>query len=193
MELRDELAERILVSDDTRIKIGCYSYGKPKAFIWHVDERIEIGKFCSLSDSVLIFSGGEHNIDWVTTYPLRYAFKDPQAGKDGHPTSKGPVIIGNDVWIGYGVIIVSGVTIGDGAVIGSGSIVSKDIPPYAIAVGNPAKVIKNRFTDEQISNLLKIRWWDWSIDKIKEAIPYLCSSNIDEFIEFSKKYSGSTK
>jgi acetyltransferase-like isoleucine patch superfamily enzyme len=186
MKLRDELTERLIVSDDDRIKVGRYSYGKPKVYIWHGTESVEIGSFCSLSDDVIIFAGGEHNPNWVTTYPLRFAFHEELAGLDGHPTTKGPVNIGNDVWIGYRVIIVSGVTIGDGSVIGSGSVVSQNIPPYSVATGNPARVIKKRFNDYQIQALLDIKWWDWPIEEIKESSQILCSEDIDKFIEYAR-------
>ena len=100
----------------------------------------------------------------------------------GHPKSNGDVIIGNDVWIGNNVTILSGITIGDGAVIGCNSHVVKDIEPYSIYGGNPAKLIKLRFTQEQINKLLKIKWWNWDDDKINSAISLLCNSNINLFL-----------
>lgn len=93
--------------------------------------------------------------------------------------------IGNDVWIGSNVLIKGGVTIGDGAVVGMGSIVTKDVPPYAVVAGNPAKIIKYRCNDEQIKALLRIKWWDWPIELIKERKNDF--ANIDDFI---KKYGG---
>ena len=184
--ISDELTPRLMVSNDSRITIGCRSYGRPKILLWQLEDRLDIGKFCSIADDVVILPGGEHNISWVTTYPLRFLFKDPLAGDDGHPTTRGPIVIGSDVWVGSYAIIVSGVTIGDGAVIGAGSVVSSDIPPYSIAAGNPARAIKKRFTEEQIEKLLEIRWWDWPEEKIKDAVPFLCSKDIDKFIEFAK-------
>lgn len=150
--------------------------------LWDESERIRIGSFCSIADEVVIFGGGEHRTDWATTFPLRIAFGDPLAGKDGHPVSKGETKIGSDVWIGFRVIVLSGVTIGDGAVIGAGAMVAADVPPYAIVAGNPAEVIRYRFPPNDIQRLLSLCWWDWDIDKIKENVPLLCSENIERFI-----------
>ena len=144
-----------LVSPDSRITVGENTYGSPAFWLWHESERIQIGRYCSFAGEVAILGGGEHRVDWVTTYPLRVLFDDPLANKDGHPASKGPTIIGNDVWVGYRVTILSGVKIGDGAVIAAGAVVTKDVPPYAIVGGNPAKLIKYRFSPE-ISEALEI-------------------------------------
>jgi virginiamycin A acetyltransferase len=100
----------------------------------------------------------------------------------GHPSTKGDVIIGNDVWIGANVTIMSGVTIGDGAVIANNSHVVKNVEPYSLVGGNPAKLIKYRFTPEQIEKLLKIKWWYWDDKKINKFTPLLCNDNIDKFI-----------
>jgi serine acetyltransferase len=104
----------------------------------------------------------------------------------GHPSCKGNITIGNDVWIGAKSTIMSGVKIGHGAVIGSGSVVAKDVPPYAIVVGNPAKVIKYRFDEQQIKDLQNIAWWNWDESKIKEESMILWSKDINYFIEKHK-------
>jgi acetyltransferase-like isoleucine patch superfamily enzyme len=152
----------------------------------HYDEgsRLEIGKFCSIAEDVLILLGGNHRTDWVTTYPFPAITEDwPNAhGISGHPQSKGDVIIGNDVWIGTGATILSGVTIGHGAVIGARAVVTKSIEPYAIAVGNPATTVRKRFSEDQVSDLLRIRWWDWPNEKIAQHLPLLCSERIEELI-----------
>ncbi len=98
------------------------------------------------------------------------------------PKTKGDVVIGNDVWLGNGAFILSGVTIGDGAVIGARSVITRNVAPYSITAGNPAKLYRFRFDEQQIAELLKIAWWEWPFEKIKEAWPLLMSTNIEEFI-----------
>lgn len=173
----------LLVSDDHRISIGRFTYGKPLLKVWGENDLISIGAFCSIADDVVIFGGGEHRSDWITTYPLRIVFGDALAGQDGHPASKGPTCIGNDVWIGHGACVLSGVTVGDGAIIGAGAVVTRDVLAYAIVAGNPARILKKRFSDRQITGLLTIRWWNWPLEKIHSQQHLLCSGNIDGFIE----------
>lgn len=168
-----------------RVEIGDHTYGKPLVFHWEENTKLKIGKFCSISDEVKIFLGGNHRADWISTYPFPGLTGSwPEAASiEDHNVSKGNVIIGNDVWIGYGANILSGVTIGDGAVIGAFSLVTKDVAPYSIVGGNPAKEIRKRFDDGQIEKLLKLKWWDWSDDKIKKNLRILCSSEIDKIFE----------
>lgn len=135
--------------------IGRHSYGNLTIHDFG-DGKITIGDYCSIATEVAILLGGEHRSDWITTYPFTVLW--PEAHHiNGHPASKGEVTIGNDVWIGYRAIILSGVTIGDGAVIGAGSVVASDIPDYAIAAGNPCKVIRMRFAQEEVSFLKQLK------------------------------------
>lgn len=166
---------------DDRVIVGRYTYGNPQLMLWGKHERIEIGSFCSIAANVTIFGGGEHNWDWVTTYPLRIAFGHALAEKDGHPKTKGKTIIGSDVWIGYGATILSGVTIGNGAVIGAGSVIAKDVPDYAIVAGNPAVLIRYRFKRSTIRKLLAIAWWEWSSKEIENQVSSLCSNDVARF------------
>lgn len=172
-----------LIPTDPRVSVGRFTYGNPVFRLWGEDESIEIGAFCSIAEDVTIFGGGEHRTDWVTTYPLRIALGDPLAGEDGHPTTKGPTRIGSDVWLGYGATILSGVNVGHGAVIGAQAVVASDIPPYHVAIGNPAVVVRARFTQEQIHTLCEIKWWDWPLETIGRFGHLLCSPAIEDFID----------
>lgn len=180
-----------LTTDDPRISIGRFTYGGATFKLWSAGERVTVGAFCSFADGVLIFGGGEHRSDWVTTHPLRIAFNSPGAGTDGHPHTKGATTIGNDVWIGHGAMILSGVTVGDGACIGAGAVVARDVPPYSIVAGNPARVVRQRFSEEQIAGLLDICWWNWPVVRIKQHESLLCSGDIDAFIAAAR--SGMTE
>lgn len=165
----------------SRYEIGEWSYGNPSVLSWGENSKLAIGKFCSIADEVVIMLGGEHRTDWVTTYPFSAIFADASCFS-GHPKSKGDVVIGNDVWIGRHALILSGVEIGDGAVIGAHSVVAKDIPPYAIVVGNPARIIRLRFNVQQVEALRRIAWWNWSLEAIQQAWPLLLSGQIEAFI-----------
>ena len=166
------------------MSIGKYQYGTPLVYFSNPEAKLIIGKFCSIADPVKIWLGGSHRVDWVTTYPFGHINTSIFNNIDGkgHPKTNGDVIIGNDVWIGASVTIMSGVKIGDGAVIANNSHVVKNVEPYAMIGGNPAKLIKYRFSTEQINDLLLIQWWNWDDDKINSYLPLLCNTNIDEFI-----------
>jgi len=163
--------DRKTIKYEKRVSVGDYTYGfKSDTFrLWNNDERISIGKYCSIADGVKIFGGGEHDYKKVSTYPLGFL---EGTKKPPYRFSKGQTVIGNDVWLGENSIILSGVTIGNGAVVGAGAVVAKDVPPYAIVVGNPAKIIKYRFSPAINKKLEEIKWWDWSIEKIKENLEY---------------------
>ena len=174
---------RQILEKSPPLNIGKYTYGKPKIIRYAGDTAsVSIGRFCSIARGAEIFVGGDHNPNWVSTYPFRIVFGEKGRYKDGIPGTKGNVVIGNDVWIGYKSTIMSGVTISDGAIIAAKALVTKDVPPYAMVGGVPAKVIKYRFSESQIMALLAIRWWDWPIDLIKENIDLLSSDCVDSFI-----------
>jgi acetyltransferase-like isoleucine patch superfamily enzyme len=167
------------------MSFGKYTYGNPN-ILWNNDKaNLRVGNFCSIASNVTIYLGGNHRTDWVTTYPFGHIHLNVFNSFDGkgHPSTKGDVIIGNDVWIGSNVTIMSGITIGDGAVIANGSHIVKNVEPYSLVGGNPAKLIKYRFTKEQIQKLLEIKWWYWDDAKINKFTPLLCNINIDKFIE----------
>lgn len=167
------------------IEFGNFTYGNPTILSWGEKTKLKIGKFCSIAPNVTIFLGGEHRNDWVSTYPFN-ALLENYKHIQGHPKSKGDVIIGNDVWIGREAVILSGVKIGDGAVIGARSLISKDVEPYSIVGGNPGKLIRYRFANEIIDELLNIKWWDQELEEIAEIIPLLQSDNVSKII---KRYS----
>ena len=174
-----------LMKDDRRYsnyKIGEWSYGEPEIAYWDTGASLQVGRFCSIARGVTIYLGGEHHLEWVSTYPFSMIFTD--AGSlPGYPHTKGDVVIGNDVWIGSDSIVLSGVNIGDGAVIGARSVVTKDVKPYQVVAGNPARGIRFRFSPEQIDRLLEIAWWNWPLKRIQEAWPLLQSGNVDTFLE----------
>lgn len=156
---------------NSHISIGRFTYGFENLSVrqWNEGASLQIGSFCSISSNVTIFLGGNHRTDWITTFPFGHIFEDELGGKniEGHPATKGDVLIGNDVWIASGVTILSGVTVGDGAVLSANATVIKDVKPYEIVGGNPAKSLKMRFDDELVNLLLTLKWWDFPLDKIK--------------------------
>jgi acetyltransferase-like isoleucine patch superfamily enzyme len=174
-----------------RVSMGKFVSGKGKYSmkIFGGAAKLEIGNWVSLGSGLEVLLGGEHNTKNVSTSQdfviLSASIKNMPniftKAPDAH-NSKGDVKIGNDVWIGKNASILGGVTIGDGAVVGAFSVVTKDVPPYAIVAGNPAKLIHMRFDDETISQLLKIKWWTWSSQRIKENAALLQSENVQEFI-----------
>ena len=172
-----------------RIKsIGKYTYGKDNIKIhWYLEDNwLEIGSFCSIAGELTIFLGGNHRIDWATTFPFGHAFGDKftKFNGVGHPLTKGDIIIGNDVWIGNNVTIMSGVTIGDGSVIATNSHIVKDVEPYTVVGGNPSKVIKKRFEDETINKLLELKWWEFPDEIIDEISPLLCSEYFENHLPY---------
>lgn len=151
------------------------------------DAKVEIGRYCSISKGVRFVTGGIHPPDWVSTYPFRIKFGKPEAYRDGLPCSKGPITIGSDVWIGTDALILSGVNVGDGAIIAARSVVTRDIPPYAIVAGVPARVIRSRFDETTIGALLQIAWWNWPEAEIERVIPLLSSPDVDMLLAEMKK------
>lgn len=138
---------------------------------------LTIGSFCSIAMQTTVFLGDNHRTNWMTTFPFGHQLVNELGGIDikGHPYSNGNVTIGNDVWIAFGATIMSGVTVGSGAVIAANAHVVKDVEPYQIVGGNPARHIKYRFDEEIRILLLELRWWDLPINVIKEIAPILSS------------------
>ena len=143
-------------------------------------KNVVIGKFCCISWNVCLYGGSSHNYlapSMYTAYHWKQIFG---ATSDTSSNDKAKATIGNDVWIGNGAIVINGVTIGDGAIIGAGAVVTKNVPPYSIVTGVPAKVIKKRFSDDVIDRLLKIQWWNWPKDIIAANEALLRMNSISE-------------
>lgn len=176
-----------------QVQIGAFSSGTPFVISNLKSDRVIIGKFCSIApDSVMIPSVGhipprEYEKYRVSTFPLARLKKDGWRKTYELPNEEGLIVVGNDVWIGARAIILSGVTIGDGAIIGAGAVVTHEVPPYAVVGGVPAKIIRFRYSKDQINTLLKIGWWNWSLEKIQANLDYFYG-DVDIFIkEFSEK------
>ena len=147
-------------------------------------DKLQIGKFCSIAcGAKFLFNSANHTLSSLSTYPFPLFFEEWGLEKKDVTNAwdnKGDIIIGNDVWIGYEAVILAGVTIGDGAIIGTRAVVTKDVPPYTIVGGVPAKPIKKRFSEETISALLEIQWWNWSEKRIAKNIGAIQSGNIEQ-------------
>ncbi len=161
--------------------IGIGTYGLPLVHDWDEGSTLRIGSFCSIASNVQIFLGGHHRTDWVTTFPFP-AFLPDSDIKDYGGTN-GDVTIGSDVWTCANVIILSGVTVGHGAVLANGAVITKDVEPYSIVGGNPAKHIKYRFDADTRQRLLATTWWNLPENTISQNIHTLCSNDINAFLE----------
>lgn len=185
------------VINDLQIEVGDYTIyndfvADPLLFeknnvLYHYpihQEKLIIGKFCSIAcGTKFLFNCANHTQKSLSTYTFPLFYEEWELKKSNITTAwdnKGDIVIGNDVWIGYEAVIMQGVTIGDGAIIGTRAVVTKDVLPYSIVGGVPAKPIRKRFSDEVIAQLLEIKWWDWPDEKIKENISAIQSGNIKE-------------
>jgi len=188
------------VVDDPNIEVGDYTMyndfaGDPCDFqknnvLYHYPinhDRLVIGKFCSIAcGAKFLFNSANHTMRSLSTYPFPLFFEEwglDKANVTQAWDNKGDIVVGNDVWIGYEAVILSGVKIGDGAVIGTRAVVTRDVPPYTIVGGVPAKPIRRRFSDETVAELLKLKWWDWPVGKVKEHLDAIQSGNLERLRE----------
>lgn len=192
--LKEKTSELRTRRKNARIVIprGRHTYGPQPEIVgpWTTAAQLvggsRIGSFCSIAPGLKFIFRDKHPVNWVSTYPFRIKW-DMDVPFDSRPL-QAPIIIGNDVWIATDVSMMQGVTVGHGAVIAQGSFVTRDIPPYAIVGGHPAKVIRYRFSDEQIAELLKIAWWDWDDEAIRQAVPLMVCEDIDAFIRYAAQF-----
>ena len=186
------------VIKDTQIEVGDYTIyndfvANPLLFeknnvLYHypiLREKLIIGKFCSIAcGTKFLFNCANHSLKSLSTYTFPLFYEEWELEKSNITTAwdnKGDIVIGSDVWIGYEAVIFAGVTIGDGAIIGTRAVVTKDVPPYTIVGGVPAKPIRKRFSDETISALLTERWWDWPEEKITRNLAAIQSGRVSQF------------
>lgn len=186
MSLRN-LLQRNREAHRFQVPRGKHTYGPEPEIIGipSISVGSKIGSFCSIAPGLKFIFLGKHMTNWVSTYPfrVRWGMDVPLNNLPDHF----PIVIGNDVWIATNVKILQGVTVGDGAVIATESFVTKDVPPYAIVGGHPAEIIRYRFPERQIAELLKIAWWNWDDESIRKVVPLLTSDNIDKFIGVAKE------
>ena len=185
------------VITDPNIKIGDYTMYNdfvrdPRDFqknnvLYHYPvnlDKLVIVKFCSIAcGDKFIFTSANHTLKSLSTYPFPIFFEEwglDSADITDAWDKKGDIVIGNDVWIGYEAVILSGVTVGDGAIIGARAVVTKDVPPYAIVGGVPARCIRRRFDEKTVTKLMELKWWEWSDDKIKDNLSAIQSGRINE-------------
>ena len=157
------------------VSLGRYVYGSPVIHPGYGISKLLVGSFTCFGPGVVIFLASHHNPNFITTYPLSWL----SSKSSNSLVSKGDVIIGNDVWIGQNSIILPGVKIGDGVIVGAGSVVTKDVDPYSVVCGVPAKVVRKRFSKDEIIKLNEIKWWNWSDKEIYDAISIIESNNIE--------------
>ena len=147
-------------------------------------DKLRIGKFCSIAcGAKFLFNSANHTLRSLSTYPFPIFYEEwGLEGKDIRQAweNKGDIVIGNDVWIGYQAVILAGGTVGDGAIIGSRAVVTRDVPPYTIVGGVPAKPIRKRFDEETIARFRALRWWDWDQETIRRAIPAIQAGRLSE-------------
>lgn len=165
---------------------GTGSYGLPTVKDYGDGKHLDIGAYCSIAEGVLIIIGGHHRTDWVTTYPFPAKLAQAAHIRD-YGGSRGDVIIGNDVWLCSQCTILSGVTVGTGAVVAANAVVTRDVAPYSIVAGNPARVVGWRFDEQTRTQLLASQWWAWPKEEVVKVVDLLCNDNIERFLAYARE------
>lgn len=192
-QLTGELTAREAVADG-RVTLGRHSYGGFIVLSGPGNTAVvRVGSFCSIGNRAAFSVGGNHRVDWVSTFPFRAAWGLEGAGEDGHPRPESDTEVGHDVWIGAEALILPGVTIGSGAVIGARAVVTRDVRPYAIVVGNPAREVRRRFDDEIVERLLALAWWDRPDEWIAQRIDMLCSDDVAALLDEADRGHGTPR
>lgn len=175
----------LIARKPAQFTIGDYSYGRPKVRFPESGASLTIGRYCSIADGVEFLLGGNHRTDWVTTYPFPAlpGLWPEAAGQTGFSGTRGDISIGHDVWIGSQAMILSGVSIGHGAVVAARSVVTRDVPPYTIVAGNPARVIRSRFDEATIAALIASAWWDLPRGEVARLLPVLMAGDVAGFLK----------
>lgn len=152
--------------------------------------RLDIGKYCAFAhDTTFILSDANHATGGPSTFPFPVfggAWAEKMAPRDYPATNKGSTRVGHDVWCGYNCVVMPGVTIGSGAIVAACAVVTRDVPPYAMVAGNPARIVKKRFGPDEIAKLLEIAWWDWPADRVAAAVPLLVAGDVAGLAEFTR-------
>jgi acetyltransferase-like isoleucine patch superfamily enzyme len=168
-----------------KFEIGRGSYGIPVVQNFFNGTSLKIGAYTSIAATARVLLGGDHAANWGTTYPFTEFLPSMAAAEK--PPSRGDVIIGNDVWICTNATLLSGVKIGDGAIVATGAVVARDVPPYAIVGGVPAKVIRYRLPEEVRAELLAIAWWHWPHEEVVRVAPLLCADDLEPFLTYARQ------
>jgi acetyltransferase-like isoleucine patch superfamily enzyme len=186
---RSANAEKPVLPRGVEIGRHTYAYGESTFPIFTEGARVTVGAFCSIHSEARVLGGGEHVISRASTFPLNALLFDRAKRTSADAVDQGPTVIGNDVFIGVGAIVLAGVTVGDGAVVGAGAVVTRSVPPYAVVVGNPARIARYRFESEIRDRLLAIRWWEWDDDRIR-AMRRWFMGDVESFLKEAERVNG---